>query len=180
MSKKKSVNSSATDWEGTPSKGKGRTGQYGKTDWETVSSGGFPPMWKPEEKGENIIIRPLQMRVIPGKGKRKENSAVDALFLGGTSQNFFLRDEQVPVNNGDVITIPLSYNLEGEDKLAYRDKKKAFLSNLSLLVLRQQSALNIIFGGKVKGGQGTVKQFTIMAPRGFRETAASQKEVSKK
>ncbi len=143
--------------------------------WETVSSGGFPPMWKPVKDGESVVIRPFATRIIPAKGKRRASPAVDCVLLGINSGNFFLQNNRVKVGAGDMITIPLSYNLDGEDKLAVSlDKgKTARLSKLSDLIVSKNVALNLVFNGKVKGGQGTVKRFTIMVPQGFRAMLGS-------
>lgn len=150
-----------------------------KDKWETISSGGFSPLWKPEKSGESVIIRPVASRIIPAKGKRKDSPAIDCIFLGGSSRSFYQQDKQVPVSENDFITLPLSFNLEGEDKLAVatRSGKKlqVRLSAISEAVKKEKSRLNIIFLGRVKGGQGTVKQFTIAAPQGFRDSFIRRK-----
>lgn len=137
-------------------------------------------MWKPSEEGEDIIFRPISGHVIPKKGKRKESGAVIAALLGGSSESFYSGDKKQGVANGDRITIPLSYNLEGEDKLGIHTKGLTILSPLSKYILQEGKSLRVVFDGKVKGGQGSVKRFTIMAPQGARDEAAKQAVSSTK
>lgn len=129
-------------------------------------------MWKPSEEGENIIFRPVSGHIIPKKGKRKESGAIIAVLLGSSSDSFYSGDKKQGVATGDRITIPLSYNLEGEDKLGVHTKGLCTLSPLSKYILSESKELRVVFDGKVKGGQGSVKRFTIMAPPGAREAAA--------
>jgi hypothetical protein len=147
----------------------------GAEGYETVSTGGFPPMWKPERDGTILLIKPVSVHVIPaakggGKNKRKESLS----FQGTVQQSsdmeaFYIKDKQAQVAYGDLVSVPVSYNLEGEDKLAVFDGKESRLSQLSELLKKHDAAFRIIFGGKIKGGQGMVKLFTIQVPKGLRD-----------
>lgn len=148
-------------------------------DWEQISTGGFPPMWKPEEAGEDVVFIPLHARIIPPAKKRKESAAVECELTGGSSDSFYLRDVKKGVANGERFTIPLSYNLLGDERLGLHEKKKASLSRVSQYLLANRFSMRIVFDGKVKGGQGTVKQFSIYLPRGVREKMA-ERSLSKK
>src|SRR5437899_1868707 len=48
------------------------------------------------------------------------------------------------------------------------EKKKARLSKLSEALRHDKLPMRIVFDGKVKGGQGTVKLFTIQTPSGLK------------
>jgi hypothetical protein len=144
-------------------------------DWETISTGGFAPMWKPMKDGEDVEIIPLSCKVIPASGKRKESAMVECRLVGGSSEAFFSKDVKRGVANGENISIPLSHQLSGDDKLGTRFKKKAMLSPLASYLLSKTMPMRIVYGGKVKGGQGSVKLFTIQVPRGVREALASKK-----
>lgn len=143
-------------------------------DWEQISTGGFAPMWKPEDAGEDVIFIPLSARIIPPAKKRKESAAIECELTGGSSDSFYSRDVKKGVANGERFVIPLSYNLNGDDKLGTHEKKKASLSRVSQWLLANRQSMRIVFDGKVKGGQGTVKQFSIYLPKGVREAMASK------
>ena len=144
-------------------------------DWETISTGGFAPMWKPESEGEDVIFIPLSARVIPPAKKRKESAAVECELRGGSSENFYTKDVLKGVAIGEKFVIPLSYNLLGDDNLGLHSKKKASLSRVSMYCLSKRLSMRVIFDGKIKGGQGTVKLFTVQLPKGVREAMASKK-----
>ena len=132
-------------------------------------------MWKPDKAGEDVIFIPLSAKVIPPHKKMKESAMVECELTGGSSESFFSRDVKKGVADGERFTIPLSYNLLGDDKLGLHEKKKASLSKLSLYLLQHRTSMRIVFDGKVKGGQGTVKQFTLQVPREVREAIAGKK-----
>ncbi len=148
------------------------------TDWETVSTTGFPPMWKPVKRGEDVIITPTpQFRTMKirkgGKGKVQENFAIECLFQGGSSDSFFSgkgSKAKASIGKGDTISIPLSFGMLGQDKVAVIDANKPQLSALSKLVIKDKKQLRLIFDGKepIGGGQ-TVKRLTIQAPAGYKE-----------
>lgn len=151
-----------------------------KEDWETVSTGGFAPMWKPEDEGEDVIFVPLSARVVPPRGKVKESAMVVCKLSGGSSENFYSKDVLKGVAVGEEFSIPLSFNLNGDDKLgvheAGKGKKRgtAILSSLSKHLLASGTPMRIVFDGKIKGGQGSVKLFTIQLPKGTREAMAGK------
>jgi hypothetical protein len=155
----------STDWEKTDSK-----------EWEVTSTGSFHPMWTPVKDGESLVCRPVSVRVIPAHGKVKAGGAMDVIRLGGSSTSFAQGGNKIKVGTGDTVTVPLSYNLVGEDRLAVLDKKGVpSLSKLAQLIVNDGQAFNIVFNGKVKGGGGSVKRFTVMAPRGYRERVLKTK-----
>lgn len=142
-------------------------------DFETVSTGGFPPMWKPSKDGESIYIRPMVTKLMSGKKIKNPNSSVECILLGDKSGSFFQGEKKVTVPLNSTISLGLSYNLVGEDRVAvYTDEEsgEARLSNLSQLLLEDSKGMIITFDGKVKGKGGrSVKTFTIMAPKGYKE-----------
>lgn len=146
----------------------------GSESWETVSTGGFAPAWKPQREGESIVIRPIAGRMIPAHGKIKAGPALDAILLsGGTSTSFYTGDKKADIKPNSTICVFLSFALLGTDKLAYETGKgkniTVTLSPLSQAAVREKVGLMIVFDGKVKGGQGSVKRFTIKAPLGLRD-----------
>lgn len=156
-----------------------KVNEYQEQDgFETVASSGFPPMWKPLEDGETVIVIPSEFRTMSiKKGKKtQENHALDCILKGGTSDNFYTGGGKnstkckVPIE--DLITIPLSYNLLGNMRLAVENEKNGHIeySNLSKLSQKEGFPILIVFNGKqpIGGGQ-TVKRFTIQAPKGTRE-----------
>lgn len=159
-----------------PKKGKKAREISNREDWEVVSTGGFSPTWKPEKAGEDVIFIPLSARILPPRKKMKESAMVECELTGGSSDNFYSKDVMKGVAIGERFTIPLSYNLLGEDKLGIHEKKKASLSKVSLWLLSQRKSMRIVFDGKIKGGQGSVKLFTIMLPSGVREAMAGSKK----
>jgi len=185
MSKRKS----STDWEGkdTEREARGAAGAPIDQDgYEVVSSGTFPPMWKPERDGEAILIMPGEFRILTMKqGKKtKENASMDCIFRGGSSESFFVgsgkASHQQAVSSGDFVTLPMSYNLMGENRLAVQEDEEDIssirLSALSRLSVEESKPLKIIFTGKAPiGGGRSVKGFTISAPAGFKERI--QKDV---
>lgn len=153
---------------------KRKTSPVSRDDWETVSTGGFAPTWKPDEPGEDVIFIPLSARLMPARKKMKESVMVECELQGGSSDSFYTKDIKKGVAIGDRFSIGVSYNLMGDDKLAIHEKKKASLSKVSNWLLANRKCMRIIFDGKVKGGQGHVKLFTIMLPSGAREAMAKR------
>lgn len=147
-------------------------GRARNSEWETVSSGGFAPMWKPSTKGEDVICIPLTGRVIPKKGKRKESAVIECRLMGGGSESFFgAQDVKKGVANGEKFVIPLSNQLLGH--LGTFEKHEVRLSTMSQYLLSVNKPLRIVFDGKIKGGQGHVKLFTVQAPPGTAQALAT-------
>ncbi len=167
---RKSKGVSSTNWE-TSRRKKGKD-----EDWETLSTGGFAPMWKPTREGEDVIFIPLSAKVMPPIKGQKESATVECELTGGASKSFFVRDVKRGVANGERFVIPLSYNLMGEDLLGVHEKKHARLSKLANFLLSKRISMRIRFDAKIKikGGRH-VKQFTVQVPKGVREQIASKK-----
>lgn len=142
----------------------------------TVSTGGFPPNWTPEQNGESITIIPIAIRAMKGKKKGKQGYVFDAELSGEQeSQNFTQgtgkNQVQVECQSGTVISVNLNAALVGESpndrKIAYLGKKQkqpAF-TLLSEKLIEKRLAARLIYHGTVPlGGGRTVKRFEIQVP----------------
>lgn len=169
MARKQSV----TDWD--------KPGRVTNDEYETVATSGFNPNWIPENEGETVDLLPVGFRVIEGKiiKKKKQNDTLcmDCIYMGGNSPSFYTgrkKAKQVEMENGDLFSIVISYNLMGENRLAVleddEDMHSARVSSLLNLCNDNKKPVRVVFGGKVsiEGGR-TVKQFTILAPKGYKE-----------
>src|SRR5439155_23551593 len=157
---------------------KQRASINGQSEWETTHSGGFSPMWKPQEEGEFVIIYPVGIREITVKsGKQsKENFLMDARILeaqgtfGSGSGN---NAKSVDVSNGDMISIPLSYNLLGDIALSVQENEGVHpeMSRLSKYSIDNKIPIRVQFNGIVKlAGGRKVKLFEVQAPKGVKES----------
>ena len=149
-------------------------------EWETTGGfSGFPPVWKPEKLGETLIGVPVGISsFLYGKKKKaKMIHNVQFLLRETNSKSFFTGSKKkknikrVDVAIGDIVSIPASTKLEGEESL-YLDKgekKKAVLSPLSVRLEQESLACKIVFNGRVDvGGPNKMKDFMVLIPKGFK------------
>lgn len=128
------------------------------TEWEeTGARQTFPPLWKPVKKGEFIIGVPLAVKTsMFGKGKkRKPIHNIDFLLRDMNTDNFFSGSKKkktlkkADVAKGDIISIPGSYALSGEEKVYVDNGKTATLSPIAKKLSKQEKSMKIEFDGKV-------------------------------
>lgn len=150
-------------------------------DWETTKRSGFSPQWKPNKKGEDVIFLPLSARIIPvSKNMDNEGAGVECRLMGGSSDNFWMKDIKQGVSNGENFSIGLSYALTGDDGLAVHEvgtKKKKGTARLSLLSqyhLSNKIPMRIIFEGQIKNGKRKLNVFNIQSPSGTLEAMAAK------
>lgn len=165
MAKQKPSNN-PTDWENESGNG---------NEWESASSGGFAPLWKPEH-GESIIFQPKEVHLFKTKKGKKNNNktpsyAITGVLVGGSIANFYSgKGDATDVKHGDMVTVGSSYNLCAEDKLIVIEKSGARLSKMTELLLDDNKAFRIVFNGKVKTDGGrSVNDFTVQFPKGYKE-----------
>lgn len=155
------------------------------TEWETTGGfSGFPPTWKPERIGESVVGVPVDISsFLYGKKKKaKMIHNIHFLLRETNSKSFFSGSKKkknikrVDVAIGDIVSIPASVKLEGEEAL-YLDKgekKKAVLSPLSIKLEKESMSCKVLFNGRIDvGGPNKMKDFMLLIPKGFK--AKSQK-----
>lgn len=162
--KKPAAKSELTDWEN----------ETAAQEWESASSGGFAPLWKPEH-GESIVFQPNEVHLFKIKKKKKGNKtpsyAISGILKSGSLANFYSgKGTATDVKHGDMVTVGSSYNLCAEDKLIVIEKSGARLSRMSEMLLKDDKAFRIVFNGKVKTeGARSVNDFTVQYPKGYKE-----------
>jgi hypothetical protein len=157
----------------------------GASDYVTVSSGGFPPNWMPEDEGESIEIIPIGIRAMKSNKKQKgmkQGYVLDAEYIGGTSESFNQgsgkNQVQIEVEPGQVVSINLNAALMGETendrKLAYVPSGKGKKTEAPQFTLLAQALHDkrqpskIVYHGTVPlGGGRKVKRFEILVPKAF-------------
>jgi hypothetical protein len=157
-------------------------------EWETTGGfSGFPPTWKPEKLGESVIGVPVDISsFLYGKKKKaKMIHNIQFLLRETNSKSFFTGSKKkksikrVDVAIGDIISIPASVKLEGEEAL-YLDKgekKKAILSPLSIKLESESVACKVVFNGRIDiGGPNKMKDFMLLIPKGFKAQKGGNKK----
>jgi hypothetical protein len=170
MATKQKSNNNPTDWENPNSDD--------AQQWESASSGGFAPLWKPEQ-GESVIVQVLGVepfKVKKQKGKKVKDDmqpsfAIHCTLRGGSLANFFKnKTTHADVKYGEDVTLGSSYNLCGEDKLVVIDRGSARLSKMAELLLKDGQSFRVVFNGKIKtDGARSVNDFTVQFPKGYKD-----------
>lgn len=171
MATKKSV----TDWEGA---------ELEVGEWESASSGGFAPLWKPEQ-GESVIVQVLSVSPFKSKKGKKTSKkemqpsyAIECILMQGSSlANFYKsKGNHIDVKIGDTVTLGSSYNLIGPDKLVMIEKNGAIISPMAELLKEDNKSFRVVFNGKIKTeGARSVNDFTVQFPKGYKEKLAQQR-----
>jgi hypothetical protein len=146
-------------------------------EWENTGGfSGFPPLWKPEKVGESIIGVPIEIKSnLFGKGKKaKMVHNINFLLRETNSKSFFTGSKRkknikkVDVAIGDIISIPASAKLRGEESIYVEKGKKAVLSKLAVRLEEKSMAMRIVFNGRIDVGSGNkMKDFLVQIPKGF-------------
>lgn len=165
--------------------GKGK-GAESINEWETTGGfSGFPPTWKPEKIGESVIGVPVDISsfLYGTKKKKKMIHNIKFLLRETNSKSFYTGSKKkknakrVDVAIGDIISIPASVKLEGDEAL-YLDKgekKKAILSPLSIQLEKESMACKIVFNGRIDvGGPNKMKDFMLLIPKGFKKKSGGK------
>jgi len=146
--------------------------------WETISAGGFPPIWKPTEKNEYVCFIPAAFHLATIKsGKRKTGSwLMHGVLTETNSENFYQgsgkAQTMVPVGKDDLIALPLSASLEGAGRLGVRGKgkKSPEFTPIAKAAIKKGVALRVVYLQTIPiGGGQEVKRFLIQAPLGLRK-----------
>lgn len=161
-------------------------------EMEVVSSSSFPPMWKPEARGEMILFHPLNIRAIPmRKGRKKqENYVLDISVVETNSDNFYTgsgkKQVQQEIQVGDTVSIPLSAALVHETDpfrlaLFTEEMERPELSPLVVYCLTNNRVIRVVYYETVPiGGGQSVKRLSVEAEKGVREKVIQENQAKKK
>lgn len=155
-------------------------GVFDVSQFEVIHSGGFSPIWKPEEKGEYVLFHPLairQIEVVQGR-KKQMTYIMEANLVNTNSENFYNGKTQSTLGEGDTAAIPISFGLVGDTALGVHedptDNDSPILpSGLVNYCITQKEPLMVRFNEKTKTRNGQqFKSFAVLTRPGVREGMA--------
>ncbi len=142
------------------------------TEWESQSSSGFPPLWKPQKVGEFVVGVPIEVK--SNKYGKQMLHNINFLLRDTNSLSFFSGSKKkktekvIKVATGDLVSIPHCYKLTGEKLVTVERGKNITLSPMAQGLSEDSQSMRIVFNGRIAlGGKNDMKDFIVQTPKGF-------------